>query len=78
MRRSDRGDFAAVHPRGGCEELERGFHLRFHPSSRGLLYIRSFTSLYSHTHRMWGNIGSSGTAADRGRQRGATIRDLRG
>ena len=25
LQRSDRGDFAAVRPKGGCEELEGGF-----------------------------------------------------
>jgi hypothetical protein len=70
-KRSDRGDFAAVRPRGGCEELEGDFHLEFSSSRRGL---RSFTSLYSHTHRMWGNIGSNGTTADCGRRGGGRTR----
>ncbi len=35
---------------------------------------RSSTSLHTHTHRMWGNIGSRGQAADRG-SRGATNHD---
>ncbi len=69
LQRSDRDDFAAVRSKGDCEELEEGFHLRFPSSRRGL---RSFTSLYSHTHRMWGNIGSRGTAADRGRRGGGS------
>jgi hypothetical protein len=58
MQRSDRGDFVAVRPRGACEELEGGFHLRFPSSRRGL---RSFTSIYTHTHRSWGSIGSRNT-----------------
>ncbi len=74
LQRSDRNDFVAVRPMGDCEELERGFHLRFPSSRRGL---QSFTYLYSHTHRRWGSIGSRGTAADRGR-RGAAVRDPKG
>ena len=34
LHRSDRGDFAAVRPRGDCEELEGGFQVRFPPSRR--------------------------------------------
>ncbi len=75
LQRPDRGDFGAVRPKGGCEELEGGFHLRFPSSRRGL---RSFTYLYNHTHRKWGTIGSRGTTADRGRRGGATVRDPRG
>ncbi len=67
LQRLDRGDFAAVRLRGECEELEEDFHLRFPSLRRGL---RSFTSLYSHTHRRWGSIDSRGTTADRARRGG--------
>jgi hypothetical protein len=56
---------AADHPRGDGEGLEGGFLLLFPPSRSG---FRSISSPHSHTHRMWGNIGSSGEAAYRGRR----------
>ncbi len=59
------GQIDAVRRRGDYEKLEEGFHLRF-PSSRTRL--RSFTYIYNHTHRRWGNINSRGITADRGRQ----------
>jgi len=69
--RLDRADLRRGRLRGarGC------FSVRFPPSRRGL---RSVTSLYIHTRRRWGSIGSRGTSADRGRQGGATVRDLKG
>ena len=75
LQRSDSGDFAAVRPKGGCEELEGSSHLRFLSLRIGL---RSFTPLYIHTHRRWGSIGNRGTSADRGRRGGAAVRDPRG
>ena len=43
---------------------EEGFSLRFHSLRRE---SRSFTPLFTHTHRRWGRIGSRGIAADRDR-----------
>jgi hypothetical protein len=59
--------FAADAPKGRLLNAEEGFPQRFPLSRRG---FRSFTPFCTHTHRMWGSMYSSGTAADRGRRKG--------
>jgi len=58
---------AAEEPHGRLKSAEGFLSQRFPPSCRGL---RSFTSLCSHTHRKWGNIGIRDTVADRDRRGG--------
>jgi len=64
---SDRVDLRRRGTQRRVRSVERGFFLRFPPSRREL---RSFIPLYNHAHRMWGNIGSRGTAADSASGRG--------
>ena len=52
--------FVADAPQGRLQNEEEGFPQRF-PSSRR--EFRSFTPFFTHTHRMWGSIGSRGIAA---------------
>ncbi len=59
--------FAADAPQGRLQTAEEGFPQRFPSSRRG---PRSFTPFCTHTHRMWGSIGSHGVAADRDRRGG--------
>ena len=64
--------FAADAPQGRLQNAEEGFPQRFPSSCRR---FRSFTQIFTHTHRRWGSIGSRGVAADRDRRGGDVVRD---
>jgi hypothetical protein len=67
--------FATETPQGRLGGARGGFSLRFLPSRRR---PRTFTSLSSHAHRMWGSIGGRGTAAHRGRMGGSRFTITKG